>query len=124
MFVEKLSKEDLIDYISKYELVNYDEYARSQYDFNAITNYNVREGKITFRINDKKFKFTDFDYTTNFIIRFQKGTHNEKWLHFMFKKFGNPYKVAFLTFREQEKKRVLEKTEKNFDDKTLEYVDW
>lgn len=119
MFVEQLSREDLIDYITKHELVKYDEYTRSQYNFNAITDYNVCEGNITFRINNKKFMFTDFDYLENS----RKSTHNKRWLYFMFKKFGNPYKLAFLAFREQEKKRKLKAIEKGFDDETLKYVD-
>ena len=123
MFVEQLSREDLIDYITNYELVKYDDYVRSQYDFNAISNYKVSKGKITFRIRDKKFKFTDFDYTTNYVIALYKGVHNGRWLHFMSRKFGNAYKIAFLTFREQEKNSVLEATGKRFDEDTLKYVE-
>lgn len=123
MFVEQLSREDLINYITNYELPQYDDYVKQQYDFNAITNYKVSDGKITFRIRDKKFKFTDFDYTTNYKIALYNGVHNERWLNFMSKKFGNPYKIAFLTFREQEKESVLEATAKRFDEDTIKYAE-
>lgn len=123
MFVEQLSKEDFIDYLTKYELVRYDEYTKSQYDFNAITDYKVCEGKVTFRINDKKFKFTDYYFRTNYIIVLRRDAHDKNWLNFMFKKFGNPYKFAFLKFRELEKSRVLDETGAIFDNDTLNYVE-
>ena len=123
MFVEKLSKKDIIEYITKYELPNYDDYVKSQYDFSAITNYKVGEGKITFKIRDKKFKFTDFDYTTNYTIALYNGVHHKRWLSFMYKRFGEEYRQAFLSFREQEKIAVLNATEKRFDEDTEKYGD-
>ena len=121
MFVEHLTKEDLIDYLTNYELVNYNEFAKSRYDFNAIEDYKVKEGKITFRIRDIKLKFTDFDYNTNYTIKLYNGVHNKSWINFMYKKFGSKYKAAFLTFREQEKSAILEATAKRFDEDTSKY---
>jgi len=123
MFVEQLSKEDIIEYITNYELPKYDDYMKNQYDFKAITNYKVSEGKITFRIRDKKFKFTDFDYTTNYIIACYNGVHSKRWLNFMYKRFGEEYKQAFLSFREREKIEVLKAAEKRFDEDTSKYGD-
>ena len=121
MFVEQLTKEDLIDYLVNYELAKYDEFAKSKYDFNSIENYKVKEGKITFKIRDIKLKFTDFDYNTNYIIKLYNGVHNKSWINFMYKKFGAKYKTAFLAFREQEKSAILEAAAKRFDEDTYEY---
>ena len=41
----------------------------------------------------------------------------------MYKRFGNPYKIAFLSFREQEKRDILEAAAKRFDEDTAEYED-
>ncbi len=123
MFVEQLSKEDLIEYITKIELINGDNKVNERFDFSAMSNYKVGKGRISFGIRDMKFNFTDFDYSTNYRIPLYKGVHNKNWLSFMSKKFGNPYKIAFLTFREQEKKSVLDATAKRFDEDTKKYID-
>ena len=127
MFVEQLTRDEIIDYITKDELTKYltkyDDYVSKEYDFNEITDYEVSEGEITFRIRDKKFKLTDFDYTTNYTTTLYNGFHCKSWLSFMYKRFGNPYKIAFLSFREQEKRDILEAAAKRFDEDTAEYED-
>ena len=121
MFVEQLTKEDLIEYLTNHELIKYDESIKSQYDFSLIENYKVKEGKITFKIRDIKLKFTDFDYNTNYTLKLYNGVHNKCWINFMYKKFGTKYKTAFLTFREQEKSAILEAAAKRFDEDTSKY---
>ena len=120
MFVEKLTKDDIVNYIANYEIVKYDESVKRQYDFNLISNYKVTAGKITFSIRNINFEITDFDFETNYTIKL-KGVHNKNWLNFMYEKFGDAYKKAFLAYRSQEKKKLLEETAKNFDDDTADY---
>lgn len=121
MFVEKLTKDEIIDFITNHEIAKRNDYVKVQYDFNEIDNYNVSESEITFRIRDKKFKFTDFDYSSNYTNTSYSGLHDKNWLRFMYNRFGNPYKIAFLSFREQEKRDILEATAKRFDEDTEMY---
>ena len=72
---------------------------------------------------DVGFKFTDFDYNTNYTIVLYKGVHDKDWIKFMYEKFGEEYKEAFLNFREEEKRQILEDTAKRFDEDTMEYGD-
>ena len=123
MFVERLTIEDIKEYIINYELSQYDDFVKKDYDFNAVSNLKVSDGKITFRIRDIKFKFTDFDYKSNRIISLYDGVHSKRWLNFMYKRFGEEYRQAFLSFREQEKIAVLNATEKRFDEDTEKYGD-
>ncbi|MGN0798196.1 MAG: hypothetical protein ACI4L7_01280 [Christensenellales bacterium] len=122
MFVEQLSIEELINYIIDYDLPQYDEHVRHQYDFDAIADYKVSDGSVTFRIDDMIFNFTDFDYATNYTRDLRYGLHNEKWLNFMTRKFGKTYTSAFLNFRKKEKEILLKVTAKNFDNNTINYA--
>lgn len=122
MFVEKLKKEDLIEFLTTKKLIKFDEDIKSNL-FNAIEKYKVKEGEITFQIRNRRFKFIDFDYISNYTIKLYNGLHDQDWLEFMYEKFEEEYKSAFLDFREQEKKQVLEDYAKRFDEDTAKYGD-
>lgn len=122
MFVEKLKKEDLIEFLTTKKLIKFDEDIKSNL-FNAIEKYKVKEGEITFQIRNRRFKFIDFDYISNYTIKLYNGVHDQDWLEFMYEKFEEEYKSAFLDFRKQEKKQVLEDYAKRFDEDTAKYGD-
>ena len=142
MFVEKLKKEDIISFIKancvdnvEYEKAKpgeSEEYKRLRefsndwkkqeidriYDTSRIKNYETKDGKISFEINSKKFTFTDFDFIQSGVIKLKSYALDTDWLKFMASKFGDEYKKAFATHRQQEKEEYLKNESKKFDDYT------
>ncbi|MFA6859880.1 MAG: hypothetical protein WCR30_00655 [Clostridia bacterium] len=133
MFIEKLSEEDIVNFVKEQINKNYKikiELPKSivkskymsdtfVYNFEPIKRLNnsiivKAEGKcltkdkekFSYRNNEMFYTFRDFDYDYNMVIRLKKEPQIE-WLKFMYSKFGEDYKKAFVENRKELK------TEKN-----------
>ena len=136
MFVEKLTIDELVQFITNNELISYSENVDSmypeyekmrqiaisrKYDFSNISNYSVKNGKASFNIDSNEFLFTDFDYISPFVIRLIDGIVDKDWIKFMANKFGDEYKAAFLEYRQEQKEKKLKEYAENYDDYTKSY---
>lgn len=130
MFVEKLSKQDIIDfyvnvYLESFKKDSYflyyknetnsklNEYIEDNLSPNNITLYKVVGDKITFSVDNHNIKISDFDFISNRVRGFEDGIHNKDWLIFMANKFGDEYATAFLDFKNKEEQ--LKKIANNFN---------
>lgn len=114
MFVERLTKEELLAFVLKDEAVKY-EYIKRCGTVDAIRYFSVDNGRVTFSIGNIDFVFTDFDVSNNYMFRSYNGGHNKAWIQFMYDKFGEDYRLAFYKFRTQEKRRLLKRVADQFD---------
>lgn len=136
MFVEKLTKDELIQFITNNELKRNRENRNDEFpefedarqrelsrnfDFANISNYSVKNGKVSFKININKFVFTDFDYISPFMIRLKANIVDKDWIRFMSDKFGDEYKTAFLEYRKKQKEKYLKETAEKYDNQTKNY---
>ncbi len=131
MFVEKLSKNDIVKYYDDviYKGLNKTFYEKGLHDYldlytsKDIENYVIDNGVICFNVRNLNFKISDFDIVTNSEMRLKKHAHNEKWLKFMYKKFGENYLNEFCKLRESNKQTAINDLSAEFDKKTKQYCD-
>lgn len=119
MFVEKLTKEDIVEYLKKY-VWSYRKYAflRSP---KTVENFEVKNGQITCDLNDIGVYYTFRDFTFSEVVT-EKPEIEQSWLNFMYAKFGEEYKKAFLNYRANRKDVEIEKAKQRYDQQTKDYV--
>lgn len=101
MFIEKLSRNEILEFYEKIylkRLVNVERFAPDK-----IENYAYKNGKITFQVFFRHFTITDFDFKDSEMGQLKSGIHDPCWLKFMYKKFGNRYAVTFFKYIKEEK---------------------
>ena len=149
MFVEKLTKEDLIDFI-KCKNFTSDEDEKVVFDFDNMTDLVVKSGKVSFSLPYKKYtkpyryilnhcsripdfktrevegfliiEAFDFGFSIDETFSIRNDVLNKSWLRFMYSKFGEKYKKEFLKFREAKKAEVLKATASEFDNETKKWT--
>ena len=122
MYIEKLTDEEIKSYVDCY-------YSNPKYDLAKQYNGNFsvvkitrKKGKITVFLRDRSnIEITDFDYKPSHIIRLLSGMHDKNWLKFMYEKFGEEYKTAFLEFRKEATNQLLDKENSRLQSQTAEY---
>ena len=124
MFVEKLKKEDFVQFIK--EITNGKFFMISGlYDTTKLENYKVEDGKVTFNNTYIKFVFTDFNFTDsgreNRIV--PQKEYSKRWLKFMYERFGEQYKSAFLAHRKELRSDALKNFASSYDENTKKYAD-
>ena len=123
MFVEKLTKEEVLGFYRDCLIRNGEEYVLEFLDnLEDAKDYKNMGDKITYILKGIKFTITDFEYSSEKTFRLYAGLHNRDWLKFMYKRFGEPYRQAFIESRKQERKRVLTFFAKRFDNDTAKYL--
>ena len=120
MFIERLNKEEIINYC-KDDLKKFQEEIPFLY-FNPdeVNKYTLSDGKVTLDISGVSYNISDFDLTNYDKVRHDRSTANIDWIKFMYKKFGEEYKKAFLLNREEQKNKMIEETINKFDSFTVE----
>ncbi|MBO4412645.1 MAG: hypothetical protein J5779_01360 [Clostridia bacterium] len=133
MFVEKLTKEDIEDYLKKY--IWPDRKYAFYMNTKTVNNFEIKNGQITcnisnFDTNDRYAAFKDITYIyytfrdfTFSEIGALKPEIKQTWLEFMYSKFGEEYKKAFLNYRANGKDVEIEKTKQKYDQQTKDYLD-
>lgn len=122
MYIEKLTDAEIKSYIdSYYSDPKYD--LAKQYNSNfSVVKITRKQGKITAFLHDRSnIEITDFDYKPSHIIRLCSGMHDKNWLKFMYEKFGEEYKIAFLEFRKETTNQLLDKENSRLQSLTAEY---
>ena len=139
MFVEKLSMEDIKDYILNVDSkkMPFDN-IKNQYDFKKMTNYKAEDGKIMFTVPvttihynkknslvednlyytntcEKKFVISDYDFKDEEVFNLELGAQNLDWLKFMRSKFGVIYLAAYFEYRENQKNAILKNVVQKYD---------
>ena len=95
MFVERLSLSDIREFMDS-DFANSSELVRNAYSFDGASSYETKGDKIVVKIAETKFILTDFDYKTSGTVSLYDGNHHKAWIKFMYEKFGQEYKKAFL----------------------------
>lgn len=120
MFVEKLSKEEIEDYLKKYIWPN------RKYAFligpKNVENFKVEDGQISCNIPTIDYIFRDFRLTEFSSYTAPEFEIRPSWLKFMYSKFGVEYKKAFLEFRAYNKNAAMRKAEEKYDNQTNEFA--
>lgn len=92
MFVEQLSKEELLTYLIEYEY-NDKNIGMKLLNVNNMKYFHSKDGIVSFYLKTTTHQFSDFDYKNNYRLRTYEGLHNKNWLNFMYEKFGTPYYI-------------------------------
>ena len=115
MFVERLKKEDFAKFILDDKYIESEYKAFGETIVDAISEFEVENGRVTFSVGRVDFLFTDFDCLNNYVFRSYNGSHNKDWLAFMYQKFGTEFKHEFYKYRTQEKRRMMKFVSARFD---------
>ena len=117
MFVEKLTKEDIVEYLKE----NVWSRNTGLYGKNPekhIIYFDVENGEIHLKADIFRYVFSDFSFSEYSTFLQCRTMPNNKYLKLMYSRFGEDYKKEFLKFRETEKARVLN----SFDDETKNFA--
>ena len=121
MFIEKLSKEDVAKFLNK-KFKQRVELLTDMYDFNNPCFYENVDGKITLKTKYNSFTLTDFEFEYSFgTLLSENAKYDKDWLNFMYAKFGEEYKKAFLNMRENLKNEAIKKYEEKYDKDTEKF---
>ena len=115
MFVERLKKEDFAKFILDDKYIESEYKALGESIVDAISEFKVENGRVTFSVGRVDFLFTDFDCSNNYVFRSYNGSHNKDWLAFMYQKFSTEFKHEFYKYRTQEKRRMMKSVSARFD---------
>ena len=115
MFVERLKKEDFAKFILDDKYIESEYKALGESIVDAISEFEVENGRVTFSVGRVDFLFTDFDCSNNYVFRGYNGSHNKVWLVFLYQKFGTEFKHEFYKIRTQEKRRMMKSVSARFD---------
>ena len=120
MFIERLNKEEIINYC-KDDLRKFQEEIPFLY-FNPdeVNKYTLADGKVTLDISGVSYSISDFDLTNYDKVRHDSSTADIDWIKYMYKKFGEEYKKAFFSYREEQKNKTVAETINKFDSFTSE----
>ena len=105
-FVSKLNKDELLKFLIDNPMYLSD-YAKSKEEIEFHTFFK-EEDKITASVYDVKYTFTNFNMTTD-KIKYLVPHYEKSYLKFMYEKFGEEYKQAFIEHREDLKTKSNER---------------
>ena len=124
MFIEKLQKEDFVSFIKeitngKYFMID------GLFNVDSIKNFKYEDGVVSFKNRYLVFTFSDFSYRNSADVKriIPQKEYNERWLRFMYLKFGDEYKKAFLFHRIQCKANAITDFASNYDKETKSYAE-
>lgn len=121
MFIEKISKEEIIafskDFLKKFQ----EENPHIYFELNQIFRYKKNKGVVTFALSGVAFTVSDFDFKNDYLTNCNRFGVDKAWLKFMYDKFGEEYKKAFFKNREKQRQLVIKETANKFDLSTAEY---
>lgn len=133
MFVEKLTREEIVDFYIKnvYEKVLKTSeklgvgYYANSYSPENIKKYKVEDGVVSFEVSDLVIKISDFEFEK--AEEFERPVYLDlDWIKFMKSKFGDEYVDAFKAHRERTKKivvkQILEDFVRDYDKTTNNYL--
>lgn len=121
MFIQKLNKSDFVNFIKAiYSNTNY--LIDFTQDIDNMISFKKTDKRVVIKTPNIIYNFTDFDFQKSGNYNLIDGNHDKRWLKFMYGKFGDEYKQAFLVYRETEKQQVLERCSKKFDSYTEEFT--
>ena len=120
MFIERLNKEEIINYC-KDDLKKFqDEIPFLYFNPDEVNKYTLSDGKVVVDISGVSYSISDFDLTNYDKVRHDRSTADIDWIKFMYKNVGEEYKKAFLLNREEQKNKMIEETINKFDSFTVE----
>lgn len=118
MFIERLTKQDIKEYLENSGEIEL--FLPIIFDDDNIAKC-IKNGEITFYAGNSVCFASDYQFTRLGLIQLVRCNHNKKWLKFMHNKFGEEYKAAFVEQRKLEREQALAEYAKKFDQNTEEF---
>lgn len=128
MFIEKLTREDIAKFLAnKYSGV--ETKIQDYYRFDHPVAFNRYNNSLVFETEYVCYLFTDFEYASldknfiskngrRFVTRFDRD-----WMNYLYSRFKEEYKRAFLNYRELNKQSVLNMTAESYNEETKKIED-